>query len=99
MGTVGDAYDNAMCESCFATLECELLARRRFQTKAEACMAIFEFIKGCYNPRRRHLGLGRLSPIEFERRHSMKPEHAVIHRFARSVAYAAPARVPVDNRL
>ncbi len=34
MGSVGDAYDNAMCESFFATLECELLDRRKFQTKA-----------------------------------------------------------------
>ena len=36
MGSVGDAYDNAMCESFFATLECELLERRRFKTQAEA---------------------------------------------------------------
>ena len=54
MGSVGDAYDNAMCESFFATLECELLDRRKFQTKAEARMAIFEFIEGWYNPGRRH---------------------------------------------
>ena len=46
MGSVGDAYDNAMCESFFATLECELLARRKFQTKAEARMALFQFIEG-----------------------------------------------------
>jgi putative transposase len=99
MGSVGDAYDNAMCESFFATLECELLARRRFATKAEARMAIFEFIEGWYNPTRRHSGLGRISPVEFERRHSMNPEHAVIHRPACSSAYEAPARGPVDNRL
>ena len=99
MGTVGDAYDNAMCESFFATLECELLARRRFSTKAEARMAIFEFIEGWYNPTRRHSSLGRISPIEFERRHSMNHERAVTHRPARSVAYQAPAHGPVDNRL
>jgi putative transposase len=52
MGSVGDAYDNAMCESFFATLECELLARRKFRTKAEARMAIFQFIEGWYNPGR-----------------------------------------------
>jgi putative transposase len=46
MGSVGDAYDNAMCESFFATLECELLDRRKFQTKAEARMAVFQFIEG-----------------------------------------------------
>jgi putative transposase len=99
MGSVGDAYDNAMCESFFATLEYELLARRRFATKAEARMAIFEFIEGWYNPARRHKGLGQISPAEFERRHLKKSEHAVTHRPARSVAYEAPARVPVDNRL
>jgi putative transposase len=99
MGTVGDAYDNALCESFFATLERELLARRRFATKAEARMAIFEFIEGWYNPIRRHKGLGRISPIEFERRHSMHGEHAVTHRPARSVAREAPSAQPVDNRL
>jgi len=67
MGSVGDAYDNAMCESFFATLECELLDRRRFKTQAEARMAIFEFIEGWYNPHRRHSALGYLSPIDFER--------------------------------
>ena len=99
MGTVGDAYDNAMAESFFATLECELLDRRRFQTKAEARMAIFEFIEGWYDPTRRHPGLGRISPIEFERRHSVHHEHAVTHRPARSVAFEAPRAQPVDNRL
>jgi putative transposase len=67
MGSVGDAYDNAMCESFFATLECELLQRKKFQTKAEARMAIFVFIEGWYNPSRRHSALGYLSPIEYER--------------------------------
>jgi putative transposase len=99
MGTVGDAYDNAMCESFFATLECELLARRRFETRAEARMAIFEFIEGWYNPTRRHSGLGRISPVEFERRHSVHLERAVTHRPARSVAFEAPRAQPVDNRL
>lgn len=66
MGSVGDAYDNAMAESFFATLECELLDRSRFKTQAEARMAVFEFIEGFYNPRRRHSSLGYLSPIKFE---------------------------------
>jgi putative transposase len=65
MGSVGDAYDNAMCESFFATLECELLDRRKFKTKAR--MAIFEFIEGWYNPARRHWALGYQSPINYER--------------------------------
>jgi len=66
MGSVGDAYDNAMCESFFATLECELLDRRRFKNQAEARMAVFEFIEGWYNPHRRHSALGYLSPARFE---------------------------------
>jgi putative transposase len=66
-GSVGDAYDNAMCESFFATLECELLDRRRFQTHAEARMALFRYIEGFYNPRRRHSALGYLSPVNYER--------------------------------
>ena len=57
MGSVGDAYDNAMCESFFATLECELLWRTRFRSHAEARRAIFEFIEGWYNPHRRHSAL------------------------------------------
>ena len=72
MGSVGDAYDNAMAESFFATLECELLDRRRFKTQAEARMAVFEFIEGFYNPRRRHSSLGYLSPVDYERRHEEK---------------------------
>ena len=73
MGSVGDAYDNAMCESFFATLECELLDRHRFQTQAEARMAIFEFIEGWYNPHRRHSALDYQSPINHER--SQLPLH------------------------
>ena len=47
MGSVGDACDNAMCESFFATLECKLLDRRRFRPGAEARMAVLGFIEGC----------------------------------------------------
>src|SRR2546421_5593668 len=67
MGSVGDAYDNAMCESFFATLECELLDRHRFQSQAEARMAVFEFIEGWYNPHRRHSALDYQSPLNYER--------------------------------
>ena len=70
MGSVGDCFDNAMCESFFATLECELLDRRSFKTQIEARMAIFEFIEGWYNPHRRHSALDYLSPIDYERSHS-----------------------------
>ena len=57
MGPIGDCYDNALCESFNATLECEL-----------AELAIFDFIEGWYNPRRRHTALANISPMEFERR-------------------------------
>ena len=67
MGSVGDAYDNAMAESFFATLERELLNRRRFQSQAEAKMAVFEWIEGWYNPHRRHSSLGYRSPVNYER--------------------------------
>jgi putative transposase len=70
MGSVGDCFDNAMCESFFATLECELLNRRRFKTQVEARMAVFDFIEGWYNPHRRHSSLDYLSPINYERSHS-----------------------------
>jgi putative transposase len=67
MGSVGDCYDNAMCESFNATLECELLARRRFRTHKEAELEIFDFIEGWYNLHRRHSALGYRSPAVFER--------------------------------
>ena len=66
MGTVGDAYDNAMAESFFSTLEAELLSRRRFVSQAEARMACFSYIEGWYNPVRLHSGLGYRSPMTYE---------------------------------
>jgi putative transposase len=70
MGSVGDCYDNAMCESFFATLECELLDRSRFTDRAEAEVAVFDFIEGFYNTRRRHSALGYLAPLAFEKNNS-----------------------------
>jgi putative transposase len=67
MGSVGDCYDNAMCESFFATLECELLERVTLGTPGQARTAVFEFIEGWYNPTRRHSSLDYVSPIDFER--------------------------------
>jgi putative transposase len=69
VGSVGDCYDNAMCESFFATLECELIERSSFETKTQAKMELFGFIEGFYNPRRRHSALGYLSPDAFERKY------------------------------
>ena len=69
MGSVGDCYDNAMAESFFATLECELLDRSSFKTHTQARNAVFDFIEGFYNPQRRHSSLGYVSPVAFERKH------------------------------
>jgi putative transposase len=72
MGTVGDAYDNAMAESFFATLECELIDRRVWKTHTEARLAIFTWIESWYNPHRRHSSIEYLSPINFERQHTQR---------------------------
>jgi len=66
MGQVGDCYDIGLCESFSATLECELLDRRRFRSQYEARQAVFDFIEGWYNPHRRHSSLGYASPARFE---------------------------------
>jgi len=92
MGSVGDCFDNAMCESFFATLECELLERRRFKTQAEARMAVFDFIEGWYNPHRRHSALGYLSPIAYERAHLDHAEQTM-----RSSAALRTAWPPKDS--
>jgi len=70
MGSVGDCFDNAMAESFFATLECELLDRTTLSTHAEARATLFQFVEGWYNTLRRHSALGYVSPLEFERRHA-----------------------------
>jgi len=66
-GSVGDAFDNAMMESFWSTMQIELLDRKRWTTRVELANAIFEFIEVFYNRRRRHSQLGYVSPIEFER--------------------------------
>jgi len=76
MGSVGDCFDNAMCESFFASLECELLDRRRFDTQHDAHLAIFEYIEGFYNTRRRHSSLDYDSPMNYERKHWPTPLRA-----------------------
>ena len=76
MGSVGDCFDNAMCESFFATLECELLDRRVFPTVEEARRSVFEFIEGWYNSHRRHSSINYISPIQFERAHALQTDTA-----------------------
>jgi putative transposase len=72
MGSVGDCYDNAVCETFHATLKKEKIYRRSWPTRAAARAAIFGYIEAWYNPRRRHSTLGYLSPVEFER-HQAEP--------------------------
>jgi len=76
MGSVGDCYDNALCESFFATLECELLERVTLRTPAEARSRVFAFIEGWYNTRRRHSALDYESPVDFERAWTKRPVEA-----------------------
>jgi putative transposase len=75
MGTVGDALDNAVAESFFATLQTELLDRRSWTTRAGLASAIFEYVECWYNPHRRHSALGYLSPLAYENHH-LNPEGA-----------------------
>jgi putative transposase len=70
MGTIGDALDNAVAESFFASLQCELLDRRHWVTRAELARAMFEWIEAFYNPTRRHSTLNYLSPVDYEAAHA-----------------------------
>ncbi|MFI6637458.1 IS3 family transposase [Nonomuraea fuscirosea] len=70
-GRTGTCFDNAITESFFASLECELIDRRTFRTRSEAERALFSYIEGFYNPRRRHSANGQVSPAEYERRHAL----------------------------
>ena len=70
MGSVGDPWDNAVAETFFASLEKELHRRERFPTREAARMRLFWYIECFYNTRRRHSGLGYLSPADYEERHT-----------------------------
>ncbi len=67
MGSKGDPYDNAMCESVVSTIKEELLKRRSWRSRDEARLAVFSYIETFYNPRRRHSSLDYLSPDEYEK--------------------------------
>ena len=97
MGTVGDAYDNAMAESFFASLECELIDRKSWQTKTEARLALFTYIEAWYNPRRRHSALDYLSPVNYESKHHGASTPRGKHGLPTVGACVACATPPVDN--
>ena len=66
MGAKGSCFDNAVLESFHATIKKDLIHRRSWPTKAEARVAIFEYVEAFYNRRRRHSRLGMLSPADYE---------------------------------
>ena len=75
IGRRGDAFDNAVAESFFATLETELFDRTTFMTRDQARIGVFDFIEGFYNPRRRHSALAYLSPDAYEQRATEKEDN------------------------
>ena len=77
MGSVGDALDNAMCESLIATMKIEKLDRQSWRSVEDVRAAVFDWIETWYNRRRRHSALGYLSPLEFESQHN--DGHTITH--------------------
>ena len=76
MGSVADCFDNALAESVFATLECELFDQQpggRFTSRHEAKLAVFDYLETFYNPGRRHSAIGQISPAAFEQRYQTNP--------------------------
>jgi putative transposase len=75
MGSVADCYDNALAESLFATIECELFDQQpggRFESRRGAKLAVFDYLETFYNPRRRHSALGQVSPARYEAEHTAR---------------------------
>ena len=96
IGSVDDAYDSAMAESFFASLDCQLVERRNWKSFVEARMATFTWIESWYNPRRRHSGIGQKSPINFEKAWSQQRATAPIRRYANGLpnGFFAPVDKP-----
>ncbi|HEX4539681.1 MAG TPA: integrase core domain-containing protein [Acidimicrobiales bacterium] len=69
IGTVGDAFDNAVVESFWARMQTELLNSRRWKSRVELSSAIFDWIEVFYNRTRRHSSLGMVAPITYEKLH------------------------------
>jgi transposase InsO family protein len=69
MGTVGDAYDNAVIESFWGRLQTELLNRQKWRTRIELSSALFEYLETFHNRTRRHSSLGMLTPVDYENLH------------------------------
>ena len=80
MGSRGDAYDNAVAESFFATLKKELIRRQSWPTRRDLIGEVFDYIEAFYNPTRRHSTLGYLSPAQFELRASRSEHDRMINK-------------------
>jgi putative transposase len=94
-GRTGSCFDNAVTESFFASLECELIDRQTFRTCADAERAIFSYIEGFYNPRRRHRAKGQRSPADYEHHYALTTTGRVPRGFRRIRRTAGiPARAP-----
>ncbi len=76
MGTIGDAFDNAVVESFWARMQTELLNTKRWSTRVELSAAIFDWIEVFYNRTRRHSSLGMISPIAYEKLHGDRTDAA-----------------------
>jgi len=74
MSRRGNCHDNAVAESFFNLLKRERIRRRTYKTRAEARQDVFDYIEMFYNPKRKHVRNGMLSPVEFERQHKMSAE-------------------------
>lgn len=70
MGRVASSVDNALIESFWSTMQRELLDRTTWDSRTQPASAMFEWIEGFYNPRRRHSSLVDLSPADFEALHT-----------------------------
>jgi putative transposase len=70
MGSIGDCFDNSAVESCFGTIQIELLDEHRWETRKQLALAMFDWIETSYNPSRRHSYCGMLSPVDFEQAHT-----------------------------
>ena len=92
MGSRGDCYDNALCESFFATLECELLQRSSFRTPYRPG---WHFVEGWYNPHRRHSSLENHSPVSYERRYD---QASVVVETDQALEIAARFPQPLGSR-
>ena len=66
MSRKGNCWDNAVAESFFKTLKTELVYHANYLTRAQARLAIFEYIEGWYNRKRRHSALGNCSPEQYQ---------------------------------